>query len=145
MEKQEASFPRVGVNLFVIRNLKELLMVKIGENWFLPKGPIRPFEKMEVAAAGHVLLQAGVFATAKGVIFVTQIVEPQNEHRIEIYMTGELPDGEEGTIICPDSTMEAQWIDVRDLYKFQDKMDDETVNALSYYSKYLQAMRPQRG
>lgn len=134
--------PRIGVAVIVIdkhngrillgRSTKE----PVAGKWVVPGGKIEPFEHIQDTGVREVLEETGIRVVVRNVMFVSEIVNPPDEHRIILYVNGQYVSGEPS----PGSDLsEVRWVDFRELQTIEPEMSDLTVDAISKLGMYLQA------
>jgi len=108
------------------------------EPWETPGGQIGVCEHLLEATIREVYEHAGISVEPQNVIFVSEVIKPEQElHRILIYLYAKYT---EGTITIPEENplwTEAQWVDVRKLGDIQNEMSDEAVDAFYKFSLIL--------
>jgi ADP-ribose pyrophosphatase YjhB (NUDIX family) len=128
----------VGAATFVVKGTEILLgrSKKLNNQIVIPGGGIKPFEPVNEAARREILEETGIVCLVADILFVSELVDPPNDHRIVIYMLGQYVDGEP---VGADDLSEAFWCDTRKLADFQNEMTDLTLDAIVKFSLALRA------
>jgi ADP-ribose pyrophosphatase YjhB (NUDIX family) len=131
-------FPHVGAASFVVKGTEILLgrSKKLNNQIVIPGGGIRPFESVNDAARREILEETGIACLVADILFVSELVDPPNDHRIVIYMLAQYVDGEP---VAGDDLSEAFWCDTRKLGDYQDQMTNLTLDALCKFAIALRA------
>jgi len=131
---EDHRLPRVGAATFVVKGTEILLgrSNKQGGKLVIPGGGVRPYESVNNAARREILEEAGIQVLVQDILFVTEILnQPQQEHRIVIFMLGQYLSGE---LVPGDDLSEVFWVDTRKLDEYQDEMTDVTIDAIYKFS-----------
>lgn len=116
------------------------------EPWETPGGEIGAFEHLLEATIREVYEHSGISVNPKNVIFVSEIVKPEQEiHRILIYLYADYVEGDITIREEEPLWTEAQWVDVRELGNIQDGMSDEAVDAFYKFSLILRQSAARSG
>jgi 8-oxo-dGTP diphosphatase len=127
------STPRVGAATFVVNGTQILLgrSKKLNNQIIIPGGGVKPFESINDAARREILEEAGIQILMQDVLFVTEIINPPNEHRVVIFMLAQYLSGE---LEAGDDLGEVFWADTRELAQYQDDMTEVTLDAIYKFS-----------
>lgn len=137
--------PRVGVATIVMNAGHNILLGRSNKEetkgqWIIPGGKIEPFETIQEASTREILEETGVQISGQEMLFVSERVNPPNEHRIVIYVEGKAAGGDlRATFTEEDELSEVRWVDPRDLGFYQNEMSPMTVDAFMKYSMVLRA------
>lgn len=139
--------PRTGVAVITMHEGKVLIGRSTKEpivgKWVIPGGGIQPFEHMTDTAIREVFEETGLAIEPQHVIFVSEVIKPETqEHRVIIYMYGKYVSGE---IKAGGDLSEVQWVDVRELGKYQEDMTDVTIDAFYKFSMILRQQAARQG
>ncbi len=142
--------PRVGVATIVMNVGRNVLLGRSNREptkgmWIIPGGGIQPFETIQETSTREIFEETGVQVGNQEMLFISEIVNPPNEHRIVIYVEGQAQGGVlRSTFTEEDELSEVRWVDPRDLGFYQDEMSKPTVEAFMKYSMVLQAKAAHR-
>lgn len=127
--------PSVSVSCIVLHESK-VLIGKVSEGlWETPTVPLRYHESTRDAAFRSSFELAGIQTEPQGVLFVSEYLVT-GTHDVVIYIFSKYIGGTPKT---GGDWVEALWVDVRELAKYQDTMSDLTVDAFYKFSIYLQS------
>lgn len=134
------SLPRIGIAAIVTRGSEILLgrskKEPIVGKWVIPGGGVKPFESLPATVTRELLEETNITITPGALLFVSEVLDPPNEHRIVIYVDAEYVGGE---IKAGDDLSEVRWVDARQLGDMQDEMSELTIDALHKFSLILKA------
>lgn len=86
---------------------------------------------------------AGLTTEPQNVIFVSEVIKKDaRQHRVLIYLFSKYVSGD---IAAGGAWSEAEWVDVRDLAKYQDEMSDAAVDAFYKFSLILKQSQQKSG
>lgn len=146
----EEQKPRVGVATIVMNVGRNVLLGRSNKSqtkgqWVIPGGGIQPFETIQETSAREILEETGIEVGNQEMLFVSERVNPPDEHRIVIYVEGQAKGGLlRSTFTEDDELSEVRWVDPRDLGFYQNEMSPMTVEAFMKYSYVLQAKAAHR-
>ena len=139
------NLPRVGVATIVINVGHNVLLGRSTKEqtkgqWIIPGGKIEPFETIQEASTREILEETGIQVGNQEMLFVSERVNPPDEHRIVIYVSGQATGGVlRSTFTEEDELSEVRWVDPRDLGFYQNEMSEMTIDAFFKYSQILKA------
>src|SRR5208337_1442784 len=139
------NLPRVGVATIVINVGHNVLLGRSTKEqtkgqWIIPGGKIEPFETIQEASTREILEETGIQVGNQEMLFVSERVNPPDEHRLVIYVSGQATGGVlRSAFTEEDELSEVRWVDPRDLGFYQHEMSDMTIDAFMKYSMVLRA------
>lgn len=139
------TYPRVGVATIVINVGHNVLLGKSTKEqtkgqWIIPGGKIEPFETIQEASTREIKEETGIEVGNQEMLFLSEKVNPPDEHRLVIYVQGQATGGVlRSTFTEEDELSEVRWVDPRDLGFYQHEMSDMTIEAFMKYSMVLKA------
>lgn len=106
-----------------------------GGKWETPTCSLNLFEEVKSAGIRGVFEKTGVTVEPETVLFVSEDMQPEHmTHRVIIYLFSKNATGD----IKPDNGWdEAEWVDVRELAKYQDEMSVATTDGFYKFSLFL--------
>jgi ADP-ribose pyrophosphatase YjhB (NUDIX family) len=139
------TYPRVGVATIVINVGHNVLLGRSTKEhtkgqWIIPGGKIEPFETIQEASTREIREETGIEVGNQEMLFLSEKVNPPDEHRLVIYVSGQATGGVlRSNFTEEDELSEVRWVDPRDLGFYQHEMSDMTIDAFMKYSMVLRA------
>ena len=139
------NLPRIGVATIVINVGHNVLLGRSTKEqtkgqWIIPGGKIEPFETIQEASTREIKEETGIEVGSQEMLFVSERVNPPDEHRLVIYVSGQATGGVlRSTFTEEDELSEVRWVDPRDLGFYQHEMSEMTIDAFMKYSMVLRA------
>jgi ADP-ribose pyrophosphatase YjhB (NUDIX family) len=135
--------PTVEVASIVMETGRVLIGRPTGGKWETPTCPLNLFEEVKAAGIRGVFEKTGITVEPETVLFVSEDMQPEHlTHRVIIYLFSKNADGE----VKPGSGWdEAEWVDVRELAKYQDEMSVATTDGFYKFSLFLRQTAARSG
>jgi ADP-ribose pyrophosphatase YjhB (NUDIX family) len=135
--------PTVEVASIVMETGRVLIGRPTGGKWETPTCPLNLFEEVKAAGIRGVFEKTGITVEPETVLFVSEDMQPeQMTHRVIIYLFSKNAEGE----LKPGSGWdEAEWVDVRELAKYQDEMSVACTDGFYKFSLFLRQSAARSG
>jgi ADP-ribose pyrophosphatase YjhB (NUDIX family) len=127
------SYPIVEVSVIVMENGRVLIGRPTDGKWETPTVPLKSLEAVKEAGGRAAFELAGITVEPQNVLFFGEELKPE-DHKVFIYLFSKYLNGD----LKPSGEwQEAEWVDVRELAKYQDEMSEATVDGFYKFSLVL--------